>query len=1067
MPKMARLPRSLVLSCLFSSAVLGPAPASAQVAELRPGEPLRFDHLAAGTVLDLAFDVGRDQFVHLEVHQTQADVAATVIDPTGAVVREADHADEEGFVKPISWTRSQPGRHLLRLRVEKATASGFFAVLLDRPRPSAESDDEWLRCERAFVEVMRVVPTDVASRKAGADTLRRLVGDWRALGDERWTALTQVMLGAVYFEGDPEQGVEDCLEAADYAERSGDEAMGWAYSCTSTHLAALGHVEEALLVDAEILARHKETGDPSDVRIEQLNLALRLLTVGRMSEAATHLAEVVHAAEEAGDLVVQAYGHAHLGRLHRDRGEYQQALDEYTRSLAHPFPKSAVPAGNRAALASVQLAVGDVAAALASAQLAVAEARRLSSDRFESVAVLTLGRVRLERGEIEEAIALLSYNVALCRRKSMVLSEVEGLVELGRAEAAAGRRSVARRHQQEALAVSRSHRYVIGEVRALAALCALDDAQGVSGTACEDSLSKAEAIGYGPVALLSRFYLARAARRRGAPQVARAQLEDALRAVDAQRLDLRRSDLRQTFSATVDDIEDEYVDLLVDLAGTEPNSGWDVRAFEASERSRGRSLRDELAESRLGIRQGAESALLEEEDALRDRLRAALARQLRGDASADAARELERTIGDLQARLAEVAARIRGASPRYAALNQPEQPGLDAIRAALLDDHTVLLYYALGERRSFLWVVTRTTLERHVLPARREIERLARPAVAALSTAGTTRAALAPLGRVLLAPAASRLEVPRVIVVADGVLHYVPVAALPRPLAAEPLLKRSEVVHLPSASAGVLLARAPARSGTGEVAVFADPVFRPDDERVRGRSAAVPPAAMASLPRELTRGRAGLARLPFTRLEARAIETLAGASGRVALDFDASRANALGEQMASYRIVHFATHGLLNASRPELSGIVLSLVDRDGRPQDGFLTSLDTFNLRLDADLVVLSGCRTALGKDVRSEGLVGLTRGLMYAGARGVLASLWPVDDAATAELMRAFYAGLLGPRKLSPPAALREAQLHVRRDPRWRAPYYWAAFQLQGVWREAAAQSAEGRPSSQTVER
>lgn len=1040
--------RALLLCVLGSACLVRTAAAFVPLTELRPDDLLRFER-AVGSVTDLAFDVEADQFVHLEVRQGAADVAATLFDPTGSLLLEVDGASAGHVIETLSFTRSRPGRYVLRIRVKEAIGGGYFDVLLERPRPAADSDDEWLRCERSFVDLLRVTPFDAVKRKAGSDALRRLVEDWRALGDERWAALTQMMLGAVYFEGDSERGLEDCLEAADYAERSGDPTAEWAFTCTATHLSALGHLDEAIQVEAELFERTKEAGDRAGARYAALNLGLRLLIAGRMSEAAVHLAEAVQDAEAVGDLTVQAYGRAHLGRLHHDRGEYQQALDQYTRSLAiaHPHPSSRP--GHRAALASVQLAVGDLDAALTTAQLAVTEARQVSNDRFESLGVLTLGRVRVERGEIDEAIALLTYNVALCRRKNMVLSEVEGLVELGRAEAAAGRRSVARRHQGEALATSRAHGYLVGEALAQAALCALDDAEGFSGEACAASLATAQRIGYGPVALLSRYYLARAARRDGEFEVARTLLEEALKVVDAQRLELRRSDLRQAFSATVDDIEDEYIDLLVDLASAEPAGGWDVRAFEASERSRGRSLRDELAESRLGIRQGADAALLQEEDALRDRLRAALARQLRGEGSAAAARDLELAIAALQDSLADVAARIRRASPRYASLSQPEPPSLEAIRAALLADDTVLLYFKLGERRSFLWVVTRTTLERHLLPSRRAIERAARPVVAALSSqSAPTSRGLEALGRMLIGPAAARLDAARVAVVADGVLHYVPFAALAGPLAREPLLKRSQVVHLPSAAAGVLLAAVPERAESAAVAVFADPVFRADDERVRsGPPPARPRARMASLPRELTRGRAGLERLPFTRREARAIEALAGSSGRLALDFEASRAAALHERMSSYRIVHFATHGLLNAARPELSGIVLSMVDRDGSPQNGFLTSLDTFNLRLDADLVVLSGCRTALGKDVRSEGLVGLTRGFMYAGARGVLASLWSVDDAATAELMRVFYAGLLGSRRLAPAAALREAQLHVRSDRRWRAPYYWAAFQLQGT--------------------
>jgi CHAT domain-containing protein len=122
-------------------------------------------------------------------------------------------------------------------------------------------------------------------------------------------------------------------------------------------------------------------------------------------------------------------------------------------------------------------------------------------------------------------------------------------------------------------------------------------------------------------------------------------------------------------------------------------------------------------------------------------------------------------------------------------------------------------------------------------------------------------------------------------------------------------------------------------------------------------------------------------------------------------------------------------------------------VDRNGNPTDGFLRLHEVYDLSLAADLVVLSGCRTALGKEVKGEGLLGLTRGFLYAGASRVMASLWPVRDRATAELMRRFYRGLLQDG-LPPAAALRAAQRSLRRDPRWRDPFYWAPFILQGDW-------------------
>jgi len=190
-----------------------------------------------------------------------------------------------------------------------------------------------------------------------------------------------------------------------------------------------------------------------------------------------------------------------------------------------------------------------------------------------------------------------------------------------------------------------------------------------------------------------------------------------------------------------------------------------------------------------------------------------------------------------------------------------------------------------------------------------------------------------------------------------------------------------------------------------------------------------------------------MSRLPFTRREAEAIKTLVPAAYRdEEVDFAANVSNATRTDLSQYRIVHFATHGFLNSRHPELSGIVLSLVDETGRDQDGFLRAHEIYDLKIPAELVVLSGCRTGLGKEIRGEGLIGLTRAFMHAGAARVMVSLWDVNDEATAELMTRFYGRLLGREKLSPAAALRAAQVSMARDKRWSSPYFWAGFTLQG---------------------
>src|SRR6516165_1695796 len=306
----------------------------------------------------------------------------------------------------------------------------------------------------------------------------------------------------------------------------------------------------------------------------------------------------------------------------------------------------------------------------------------------------------------------------------------------------------------------------------------------------------------------------------------------------------------------------------------------------------------------------------------------------------------------------------------------------------------------------------------------------------------------------LLGPAAPHIAHKRLLIVAEGVLQYLPFSALPEPGSTGspvPLIVNHEIVSAPSASVLAVLreetaGRKPAAKG---VAILADPVFSANDARI-GRQQKT--SEVVSAP-EAHRSAADVGvqefvRLRFSRTEAEEIARLAPAGSTLkALDFDASRDTVLNPEFGQYRIVHFATHSLLNNEHPELSGVVLSLVDRAGRPQNGFLRLYDIYNLRLASDLVVLSACQTALGGEIKGEGLIGLTRGFLYAGAPRVVASLWKVDDRASAELMKRFYEGMLvgGQR---PAAALRNAQVAMWRTKGWDAPYYWGAYTLQGEW-------------------
>jgi len=503
-------------------------------------------------------------------------------------------------------------------------------------------------------------------------------------------------------------------------------------------------------------------------------------------------------------------------------------------------------------------------------------------------------------------------------------------------------------------------------------------------------------------------------RDRGNLIEARKLIEQALENFEIVRSRVASTQLRASFFASVQQYREFYIDLLMRMQPANPAEQLERVAFNASETGRARSLLQLLAEAGSKIR------------------------------------------------------------VRESSLIQPVPLTVEEVQKSVLDPDTLLLEYSLGEEKSFLWAVTINSIKSYELPKRAVIEPVARR-VYELLTARTVnvtnetleqrrqRLGLAEveyakasenLGKVVLGPAAGELKNKRLLIVSDGVLQFIPFAALPDPVAndARPLIVDHEVVQAPSASVVSLLRqettnRKPAHK---MLAVLADPVFSNDDPRVAAAGSGRTIHDDKTVAVDTLRStEAGLRRLRFSRQEADEIVRLAGDNPKLeAVDFAANRKLALSDELNRYRIVHFATHGIVDNDHPELSGIVLSLVDAKGHSQNGFLRLYDLYNLKLSADLVVLSACQTALGKDVRGEGLVGLTRGFMYAGASRVVASLWQIDDRASAELMKRFYAGMFE-QHLRPAAALRAAQISMHKDKRWHEPHYWAAFTLQGEWR------------------
>jgi CHAT domain-containing protein/Tfp pilus assembly protein PilF len=597
--------------------------------------------------------------------------------------------------------------------------------------------------------------------------------------------------------------------------------------------------------------------------------------------------------------------------------------------------------------------------------------------------------------------------------------------------------------------------------------------------------------------------LAWIARKRG--QLANAQelYERALNALESQTARLAGSEeVRSSFRALHAGYYKELADLLIEEKQPE-------LALQTVERSRARMLLEMMTAAHVDIRQGVDPQLLERERNLQAELNTRLSRRIRILSGPHSVQQLLAAQKDIEQTLVqhkEVEEQIRASSPRYSELTEPQPLTIEEIQGQILDRDTLLLEYSIGAERGHVWVVDQDSVTSYELPSRAQVDSAARlvyrlltepnrvmkdePESArairlARATARYSRAALA-LSRMVLGPVAQHLSGKRLLVVADGALQYIPFTILPVPRRPGdpqreliPLVAEHEIVNLPSVSVLAALRRETRGRPAAQkaVAVLADPVFDKDDVRVsrladstqsharRTIDVAGSTSAWSSSPRSrLLRSATdiGLAkslhsrtaqevllnRLWFTRLEADTIVANTHGQHLKAVDFRASRETATNPELAQYSIVHFATHGLLDSQNPELSGLVFSMVDPQGRAQNGFLDLQDIYNLNLPVEMVVLSACETGLGKEIDGEGLLGLTRGFMFAGASRVVASLWRVSDVATAELMGRFYRAL-GQDGIPPAAALRTAQIEMMQHKRWSAPYYWAGFEIQGEWK------------------
>ena len=1034
LPTIHSIIRALIRAGLSASLCLWPSPLPAQAIaserslaqtpqesiSLELGKPIERE-LYGGISHFYKITMTSGQFLRIAVKQQGIDVAVALLTPDGKKISEADSDHLIEGTETMSAISGPAGAYLIEVRSPEKTAKpGRYEIKVEELRIATAEDRHRVAGEALFREAEQPRDGTLEAKRKSIEKYHEALDLYRRAGDNSKEAATLNSIGEVYRSlGETQKALEKYNGALPLWRAAGDRiGEAAALSGIGSVYLSLGETQKALEKYNEALPLRQAAGDRSGEAVTLNNIGMVYQSLGEMQKALEKFNEALPIFQAVGDRNGEAVTLNNTGIVYLSLGETRKALEKYNEVL--PLRRAA---GNRSG---------------------------------EAVTLNNIGMVYRSLGETQKALE--KYNDALPISRAIDDREIEAKIlhSAGAAHWSLGEAQKALEKYNDALFIRR----------------AIGDRNGEATT------------------LLG---MARVDLQRGNLTKARQTIEQAVGMIEVLRTNPNSQELRASYFASRQDFYQSYIDILMQMHKQNPDAAFDAVALAVSERARARSLLELLTEARADIRQGVDSALLERERSLRQRLNAKAAAQinlLNRKHTPAQANAIAKEITSITTEYEELRAQIRAKSPRYAALTQPQPLNLSEIQQQALDPDTLLLEYSLGDNASYLFVVSQTTITCHQLPKRSEIEAATRRVRELLTapqprpgeTAPERQARIkearvnygpqaAALSRMLLGPAASQLGAKRLLIVADGALQYLPFGALPAPelekdrdketggqgdkgtgKVRNPLIVEHEIVHLPSASALVVLRRelAGRQQAPKAVAVLADPVFSADDTRVKpGYKAQAGGEAPSDLTRAIGDTRGELRRLLMTRDEAETILSVTPRNGGfAALDFRANRATATGDELSDYRIVHFATHGLLNSEHPELSGLVLSLVDEQGRPQDGFLRMHEIFNLRLPAELVVLSACQTGLGKKLDGEGLVGLTRGFMYAGAARVVASLWEVNDVATAELMKRFYRRMLQ-EGMRPAAALRAAQIEMWKKPQWQSPFYWGGFILQGEWK------------------
>lgn len=1010
-----------------------------------------------------------NQYINFALEQDGIDICIELFSPKNERLTKYDNqlgikGDERfGFVS------QDAGQYVIKVNATNNTAVlGKYSLKLRELRPAEAKDKKWFEAIKLLSLGKEKIEEQGERVKKGIEETLLSTETFKELNDEWHLCFAFNFIGNGYFIlGDTAKAEEHYNNAISISKKLKDPHLesysldsvgliagikGDLHKCVEFHnqslqivtelkddgkkayllnnlanaFAELGELEKSAGYLSQSIDLHRKYGRADQLGVSIMNLGVIYNTLQEFEKSIPLYSEALKVTD---NLRLKAYvnqglsvGYSQIGDLNSAEKYNAIAIEDFKKigdsnGLIVTFGQSGV----------ISIARGDKVKALKALKAGLELAK--DTPVFESIFLSKIGFIEQSLGNTQEAYAVLDKSLSICEKKELPFQKMLTLLTLGKLEAGKPNYSKAKVHLENSLQIA----------------------------------EKLKIIGFEAEIL---FNLAKVAFQQGDTGLAEKRIKECLEVSKLIRAIGRLQDYQFFVSSKVKDYYDLYIEILIMKYKKSKDLQYLESAWRYLEESRARVLL-EMLKKNFSTENASDSDLLQQEATLDKRIAGKVKEKidvLTKDQNVEKLEKLERQILELKTQYQNLELQIKQQQPqRLVDEDSYIDLALPKIQKDLLDENSTVLEYHFGIS-NYVFRIEKDKFDYFEIPKEELSKTIDSISTLNIFTAPSNNEKLDErkqlylkilniIHKTLLGKVGENLK-NRLIIVPDGVISQIPWSALVDNNN-QVLLSQHEIVLVPSVKTLLLQKEASRNSTSDEVEdalVFADPIYELTDQRVKN-SDLIAKNESSSFYKDVVEQsitnlglRQGFSRLFFTEKEAANIKT-AFPKAIVFSGADASLEKLFGLPARKYRFIHFATHGFSNNSEPNLSSVVLSLYDENGQAKNGYLTVSQINRLKISAYLVVLSACQTGQGKQIKGEGAVGLSWAFMANNSPRVVSTLWSVNDEFTSLLMTRFYRNMLVENQ-TPLQALRNAQLEMIKDDKWADPYYWAAFNFQGIW-------------------